>query len=146
MVGTYNNTGRSYHATSIEGGPMISSYRPVRQGADNDEDALRWREAILKLSATLTHASQDRRDLAPILMDALHYALEQLLVYGNARDLMLLEAWLNFENGSREASGENGQHGERRRRERRGYGERRHTPDRRQSGYESGLALDRIAP
>ena len=62
-----------------------------------EQMALRWRRAILKLSETLMSAADERSDLSPILMEAMHNALEKLLVYGEERDLMILEEWLSQE-------------------------------------------------
>ncbi len=64
---------------------------------DQDKNAARWRRAILNLSETLLSACDERRDLSPFLMEAMHSALENLLVYGEADDLLALEEWLNEE-------------------------------------------------
>lgn len=64
---------------------------------DQDKNAARWRRAILNLSETLLSACDERQDLSPFLMEAMHSALENLLVYGEADDLMALEEWLNEE-------------------------------------------------
>jgi hypothetical protein len=64
---------------------------------DEEKMALRWRRAILKLSETLMDAAGERSDLSPILMEAMHNALEKLLVYGEEDDLMTLEEWLSEE-------------------------------------------------
>jgi hypothetical protein len=71
-------------------------------GFDSDEpidaqDALRWRQALLRLSETFLDAAEERRDLSPILLGALHNALEQLLIHGHEDDLMALEEWLGHE-------------------------------------------------
>jgi hypothetical protein len=58
------------------------------------QDALRWRRAILKLSETLLTAADRHQELSPFLLEAMHYALENLLVHGDERDLMALEEWL----------------------------------------------------
>ncbi len=64
-------------------------------GNDLEErTALRWRRAILRLSETLLSAADERSDLSPILLEAMHNALENLLVYGEEHDLMALEEWL----------------------------------------------------
>ncbi len=64
-------------------------------GNDLEErTALRWRRAILRLSETLLSAADERQDLSPILLEAMHNALENLLVYGEEHDLMALEEWL----------------------------------------------------
>lgn len=62
-----------------------------------DQAALRWRQALLRLSETFLDAAEERRDLSPILLGALHNALEQLLIHGNEDDLMALEEWLGHE-------------------------------------------------
>ncbi len=64
---------------------------------EDDEAALRWRRALLRLSETFLDAAQERRDLSPILLSALQNALEQLLVHGEEADLMALEDWLGHE-------------------------------------------------
>jgi len=85
------------------------SENPLNQtnfGADNFDDddvfeddaaALRWRRALLRLSETFLDAAEERRDLSPILLGALHNALEQLLIHGEEDDLMALEDWLSHE-------------------------------------------------
>lgn len=65
--------------------------------AADDRAALRWRQALLRLSETFLDAAEERRDLLPILLGALHNALEQLLIHGNEDDLMALEEWLSHE-------------------------------------------------
>ena len=64
---------------------------------EDDEAALRWRRALLRLSETFLDAAEERRDLSPILLGALHNALEQLLIHGEEDDLMALEDWLSHE-------------------------------------------------
>jgi hypothetical protein len=64
---------------------------------EDNEAALRWRRALLRLSETFLDAAQERRDLSPILLSALQNALEQLLVHGEEADLMALEEWLGHE-------------------------------------------------
>lgn len=59
--------------------------------------ALRWRSAILRLSETFMDAADERSDLSPYLLEAMHNALNNLLVYGEADDLMVLEEWLSME-------------------------------------------------
>lgn len=66
-------------------------------GFEDDEAALRWRHALLRLSETFLDAAEERRDLSPILLGALHNALEQLLIHGEEADLMALEDWLSHE-------------------------------------------------
>ena len=66
-------------------------------GFEDDEAALRWRHALLRLSETFLDAAEERRDLSPILLGALHNALEQLLIHGEEADLMALEDWLGHE-------------------------------------------------
>jgi hypothetical protein len=66
---------------------------------DEQQNALRWRCAILKLSETLLSAADEHRHMSPIFLEAMHYALENLLVYGDERDLMALEEWLTEEAG-----------------------------------------------
>lgn len=64
---------------------------------NEQQNALRWRRAILKLSETLLSAADEHRHLSPIFLEAMHCALENLLVYGDERDLMALEEWLTEE-------------------------------------------------
>jgi hypothetical protein len=85
-------------------GPPVASASAENVSAGNatwdeneQQNALRWRRAILKLSETLLSAADKHRDLSPIFMEAMHYALENLLVYGDERDLMALEEWLTEE-------------------------------------------------
>ncbi|RYG70445.1 hypothetical protein EON80_07965 [bacterium] len=59
--------------------------------------ALRWRSTVLRLSDHFTTAAASHPALAPILMEALGNALEQLLLFGRACDLDLLEEWLDIE-------------------------------------------------
>ena len=67
----------------------------AREGDFNeDEVALRWRRVILRLSENLLDAASQRSELSPILLGALHNALDQLLLYGEEGDLMALEEWL----------------------------------------------------
>jgi len=66
-------------------------------GIDESEAAIRWRRALLRLSENLMSAADERNDLSPILIGALHNALEQLLIYGEEGDLMALEEWLSVE-------------------------------------------------
>lgn len=68
-----------------------------QEDLEDDEAALRWRRALLRLSETFLDAAQERRDLSPILLSALQNALEQLLVHGEEADLMALEEWLEHE-------------------------------------------------
>lgn len=71
--------------------------------AEDDARALRWRTAILKLSENFREAADVRHDLSPILMEALHNALENLLLLGDEADLLALEEWLDLENAARES-------------------------------------------
>jgi hypothetical protein len=75
----------------------------VRQ-LDIVEDAAaaqRWRQAILKLSNSMREAADEREHLSPVLMEALHNALENLLLLGDEADLMALEEWLDHEIATR---------------------------------------------
>lgn len=76
---------------------VTESSQAALASEDQDETALRWRRAILDLSETFLCACDERSDLSPILMEAMHSALENLLVYGEANDLMALEEWLHEE-------------------------------------------------
>jgi hypothetical protein len=62
-----------------------------------EELSQRWRRAILKLSDNLRAAASARSDLTPILMEALNYALRQLLEHGNDYYIAELEEWLTYE-------------------------------------------------
>lgn len=59
--------------------------------------ALRWRAALLRLSEALRRSADERPELSAILMEAMHNALEQLLVHGNEDELLALEEWLELE-------------------------------------------------
>lgn len=73
-------------------------HRTGEQSGEADEAAaLRWRKTLLRLSETFLDAAQERSDLSPILLEALHNALEQLLIYGDEGVLMALEEWLEHE-------------------------------------------------
>jgi hypothetical protein len=68
--------------------------------ADEDSEAriaLRWRSTVLRLSDHFTAASASHPELAPVMMEALGNALEQLLLFGRTRDLDLIEDWLDEE-------------------------------------------------
>ena len=67
---------------------------------NEQQNALRWRRAILKLSETLLSAADEHRHMSPIFLEAMHSALENLLVYGDERDLMALEEWLTEESAA----------------------------------------------
>lgn len=73
--------------------PMATPENKSIQDSE-ERTALRWRRAILRLSETLLSAADERSDLSPILLEAMHNALENLLVYGEEDDLMALEEWL----------------------------------------------------
>jgi len=74
----------------------------MRGGGESDEEiALRWRSVILRLSENLIDAATRRSELSPILLGALHNALDQLLLHGEEGDLMALEEWLLVEDGPR---------------------------------------------
>ena len=75
-----------------------SSFDPADPCEDIEERAaLRWRSTVLRLSDHFTTAAAGHPELAPILMEALGNALEQLLLFGRACDLDLLEEWLDVE-------------------------------------------------
>jgi hypothetical protein len=74
--------------------------------ADDSSDAVteqetvraeRWRRAILGLSENLRRAAEERPELSNVLMEAMHNALEQLLVYGEENEILSLEEWLELE-------------------------------------------------
>jgi hypothetical protein len=65
--------------------------------------ALRWRKTILRLSEAFMDAADERTDLSPFLLEALHNALDNLLVYGDADDLLAIEEWLSMEEESESA-------------------------------------------
>jgi hypothetical protein len=95
----------SNHGGSGEAGDVSGSAQELISGLWNaesdepidDQAALRWRQALLRLSETFLDAAEERRDLSPILLGALHNALEELLIRGNEEDLMALEDWLGHE-------------------------------------------------
>ena len=76
---------------------------------EDDEAALRWRHALLRLSETFLDAAEERRNLSPILLGALHNALEQLLIHGEEADLMALEDWLSHEGDAAASTPEGGE-------------------------------------
>jgi hypothetical protein len=84
---------------------MISHYDqannsyPSHVATNNDEErtALRWRSTVLRLSDHFTATAAAHPALAPVLLEALGNALEQLLLFGRERDLTLLEEWLDEE-------------------------------------------------
>lgn len=55
----------------------------------------RCRRAILRLNDQLVKAAEERSDFAPFLIEAMRNAMAQLLDYGDERDLLLLEQWLD---------------------------------------------------
>ena len=73
-------------------------FRTAQHEIENEEEAAKhWRRVLLKLSNNLNAASMERADLSPVLMDALHHALEKLLLLGDEADLMALEEWVDME-------------------------------------------------
>jgi hypothetical protein len=83
-----SNTGRTHS------NPLSMGKNTPLDEASEEELALRWRNAILRLTEDFSDAAGQRDDLSPILMGALHNALERLLVRGEEDDLILLEEWL----------------------------------------------------
>ncbi len=83
-------------AASLDDEPNVFQIAGDLETADDLEErtTLRWRRAILRLSETFLSAADERSDLSPILLEAMHNALENLLVYGEEDDLMALEEWL----------------------------------------------------
>ena len=67
-------------------------------GDDEEQFFQRCRRAILRLSSNLLHAAEQRTEFAPFLLEAMHNAMTNLLEYGDERDLLLLEQWLDEEN------------------------------------------------
>ena len=84
--------------------PIQPQTEVAERANPEEEHALRWRRAILRLSETFMDAADERRDLSPILLEAMHNALDNLLVYGEAGDLMVLEEWLSMEEETKEAA------------------------------------------
>lgn len=78
---------------------QASSSFPSHLACESDEErtALRWRSTVLRLSDHFTATAAAHPDLAPVLLEALGNALEQLLLFGRERDLALLEEWLDEE-------------------------------------------------
>jgi hypothetical protein len=76
-----------------------------RQHEVDDEAAAaeRWRAVILKLSNNMMEAAGDHEHLSPVLIEALHNALENLLLLGDETDLLELEEWLDHDSSTREA-------------------------------------------
>jgi hypothetical protein len=88
------------HSNGVVGLPENGGLAEARY---EETHALRWRKAILRLSEAFMDAADERKDLSPILLEALHNALDNLLVYGEAGDLMVLEEWLSMEEESKSA-------------------------------------------
>ena len=65
--------------------------------ADEEENAARWRRVVLTLSDSFSQAAACQPRLAPYLLEALGNALEQLLLFGRERDLLILDEWLSQE-------------------------------------------------
>lgn len=65
---------------------------------DEEQSFERSRRAILRLSANLLQAAEQRSEFAPFLLEAMHNAMSNLLEHGDERDLLLLEQWLDEEN------------------------------------------------
>lgn len=63
----------------------------------DDQEAARWRRVVLRLSECFSNAAAGNPRLAPFLLEALGNALEQLLLFGRERDLLLLDEWLEEE-------------------------------------------------
>jgi hypothetical protein len=86
---------------TVKGGSLSMEETPITGlGGESDEEiALRWRSVILRLSENLIEAASRRNELSPILLGALHNALDQLLLHGQEGDLMALEEWLLVEDG-----------------------------------------------
>jgi hypothetical protein len=63
--------------------------------SEEEEAALKWRRVILKLTANFNTAAGERSDLSPVLMEALHHALENLLLHGDEAQLLALEEWVD---------------------------------------------------
>ena len=80
--------------------PGLSGRPDDRATAEEEAAARRWREIILKLSDTLREAADQRSDFSLFLMEALHNALENLLLLGQEADLIALEEWLDHENST----------------------------------------------
>ncbi len=80
--------------------------KPIAESSE-EELALRWRNAILRLTENFSDAADQRDDLSPILMGALHTALERLLLHGEEDDLILLEDWLGEESPASAATSTN---------------------------------------
>jgi hypothetical protein len=100
---TSSQTLETEAAVGSEARQLIDNFRseiPELPSPDEEIDdlaALRWRRALLRLSETFLDAAEERRDLSPILLGALHNALEELLIHGKEDDLMALEEWLGHE-------------------------------------------------
>jgi hypothetical protein len=73
---------------------MNSSFDAPLESED-EQFYIRCRRAILRLSANLLQAAEHRSDFAPFLLEAMHNAMTNLLEFGDERDLLLLEQWLD---------------------------------------------------
>ena len=68
----------------------------------DDDQAERWRRVLLALSEELRGAADARPELSSVLMEAMHHALERLLLYGEPHSLICLEEWLSHESSAPE--------------------------------------------
>jgi hypothetical protein len=82
------------------GAPLFLGNGNFAMPLDDEQFYERCRHAILRLSAQLTQAANERQEFAPFLMEALHNAMSGLLEHGDERDLLLLEQWLDEDTSS----------------------------------------------
>jgi len=89
------------HAGAQAGVPRMAGMFPVAVPTSavrgDEEQAARWRRVVLHLSDCFSSSAACHPHLAPYLLEALGNALEQLLLFGRERDLILLDEWLSEE-------------------------------------------------
>ena len=89
----YNNAGLSL---SQSPSASLAGYDVMEN--EDEQFYTRCRRAILLLNAQLVKAAEERSEFAPFLLEAMGNAMSELLEYGDERNLLLLEQWLDEEN------------------------------------------------
>ena len=87
--------------------PSFLSHRGVFEAAsrisklhaegEDAESVGRWRRVVLRLADTMDASATSHPHLAPMLMEAMDNAIEQLLLFGREGDLLALDDWLSME-------------------------------------------------
>ena len=88
----------SSERSGMQGAQLVSEQEKDEAGESAEDQALRWRRTLLRLSDNFGAAAAAQPRLAPVLMELLCTALEQLLLFGRESDLMALDDWLSHEN------------------------------------------------